>query len=454
MSCAERGEARGTLPADLSICDAHLFYKGHLLEGCIAISDGEIIYVGKGAGAPEAEKVIDGRGLLALPGPIDAHVHLRDEGLAYKEDFFTGTCSAVAGGITSVLDMPNTIPPVDSPSRLRERMEKARKDVVANVGFFSLLPSSLDKIKAIAEAGAVGFKVYLHEPKTALPISDESTLRKAVELANRAGLPIAFHAEDRAVIEEAGRELGSDISPIERFVRSHPPEAEIRAVERLARGLRGLRIHVCHMSVPEAVRLARSAGFSVEATPHHLFLSTSAYERFGPLALMDPPLRREELVLELRSLLYSGLIDIVASDHAPHALWEKLDPSSSPPGIPGLETLLPLLLNEVVERRLSLSQLVELLCKRPAEVFGLDTGSIELNRPADIVLVDLKAEVLIEPERFLSKAKYSPFKGLKLRGAPVYTIVNGHIAFERGEVMAERGCGRILKPKRRGGDEI
>jgi len=439
---------RAKPPADLSIRGARLFYKGHLLEGQISISDGKIIYVGREARAPKAEEVIEGRGLIALPGPIDVHVHLRDEGLYYKEDFYTGTCSAVAGGITSVLDMPNTIPPVDSPSRLEERMAKAEKSIVANVGFFSLFPSALGGISAIAEAGAVGFKVYLHEPKTALPIWDEHVLRRAVELANRAGLPVAFHAEDKATIEEASEELDEGLGPIERFLFSHPPEAEIRAVERLTRALRGLRVHICHVSVPRAVGLAKSAGFTVEATPHHLFLSSSAYESFGPLALMDPPLRPDELVSELRALLYSGLIDVVASDHAPHALEEKLAPTSVPPGIPGLETLLPLLLNEVAERRLALSQLVELVCSRPAEIFGLEASALELGRPADIVLIDLKAETKVEPERFLSKAKYSPFKGLRLRGAPIYTIVNGHIAFARGEVIAERGCGRILKPKR------
>ena len=447
MSDTGRKAVGATPPADLSIANVRLFSKGRLLEGCISISDGKIIYVGREAGAPKAERVIRGRGLLALPGPIDVHVHLRDEELSYKEDFYTGTCSAVAGGITSVLDMPNTSPPVNSPSRLRERMAKARDSIVANVGFYSLFPSSLDEIGAIAEAGAVGFKAYLHEPKTALPIWDGEVLRRAVGLANEAGLPVAFHAEDGSVIEEAERGLGRSVGAVERFVLSRPPEAELRAVERLARALRGLRVHICHVSVPEAVKLAKSAGFSVEATPHHLFLDASAYERFGPLALMDPPLRRGGLVSGLRDLLYSGLIDVVASDHAPHAFEEKLDPSSAPPGIPGLETLLPLLLNEVAERRLSLARLVELLCLRPAEIFGLDAGLLEPGRPADIVLVDLKTRIEVEPERFLSKAKYSPFKGLRLRGAPSYTIVNGVLAFERGEIVAERGCGRILKSK-------
>ena len=451
MSSAQREAVRATASADLNVRDVHLLHMGRLLEGCISISNGIIIYVGREAGAPRAERALRGRGLLALPGPIDAHVHLRDEALSYKEDFYTGTCSAVAGGITSVLDMPNTVPPVNSASRLEERAAKARREAVANVGFFSLFPARLDEIGDVAGAGAVGFKVYLHEPKTTLPIWEEAVLREAVLLANRAGLPVAFHAEDREVIEEVGEKLGGDVDFITRFVLSHPPEAEVRAVERLARELGGLRVHVCHVSVPRAVELAKSAGFSVEATPHHLFLSSSAYGRLGPLALMDPPLRSEELASGLRRLLYSGLIDIVASDHAPHALEEKLDTSSTPPGVPGLETLLPLMLNEVAERRLSLSQLVELLCTRPAQVFGLDGGVLEPGRPADIVLVDLKAEVRVEPGRFLSKAKYSPFEGLRLRGAPVCTIVNGHVAFEEGEVVAERGCGRILRPRSRPG---
>ena len=437
-------------PADLNVVDIHVFYRGRVLDGCISISDGRVIYVGKRANAPRAERVLDGSGLLALPGPIDVHVHLRDEELAYKEDFYTGTCSAVAGGITGVLDMPNTRPPVDSARRLIERMRRAQRMVVANVGFYSLLPSRLNELEALAEAGAVGIKIYLHEPKTTLDISDDALLAQAVQLANRCGLPVVFHAEDSRVIEEAKAKIGPEEDPVRRFLLTHPPEAELSAVKRLVRLLRDRRVHLCHISTPGSVELAKSAGFSVEATPHHLFLSAEVCERLGPLALMDPPLRPPELVARLRAMLYRGLIDVVASDHAPHALEEKMGPEP-PPGIPGLETLLPLLLNEVAERRLALPELVRLVCERPARLFHLDGGRLEPGAPADLVLVDLKAEVIVDPGVFKSKARFSPFEGMRLRGAPAYTIVNGQLALERGEVVAEPGCGRILKPIGRGG---
>lgn len=445
------------METDTCIKGAHILYHGEVLEGCIAISDGKIAFLGKEANAPRAERILDARGLLALPGPIDAHVHLRDEGLAYKEDFYSGTCSAVAGGITSVLDMPNNSPLVDSASRLAERARKARGTIVANVGFYSLLPADLNGLRAIAEAGAVAIKVFMHEPRTELPVWDEAMLLKAVSLANRLGLPVAFHAEDPGIIGEAKCKLRPGLDPVSKFVLSHPPEAEVEAVGKLARLLRGLRVHICHASVPRAVELAKGAGFTVEATPHHLFLSSDLYERLGPIALMDPPLRPRELVMALRALLYDGLIDIVASDHAPHALGEKLSTNHVPPGIPGLETMLPLLLNEVAEGRLSLQHLISLVCEGPARIFGLRAGRLEVGWPADLVLVDLRAKHVVKPDAFFSKAKFSPFEGLEFRGRPIGTIVNGQLAFWDGEVVARRGCGRILKPEgqsRGQGDEV
>lgn len=437
-------------PADLNICGARVFYRGRLREGCISISEGRIVFIGKEAHAPKAEEEVRAEGLLALPGPIDAHVHLRDEGLAYKEDFWTGTCAAVAGGITSVLDMPNTVPPVDSAERLAERARKAEERAVANVGFYCLFPAELSELPHVAEAGAVAIKAYLHKPLTRLDISDEVTLVKAVKFANRVGLPVAFHAEDPRVIAEAAETVGGEGEgdPVSVFLASHLPEAELKAVERLASLLAGRRVHICHVSVPGALKAAKRAGFTVEATPHHLFLTSDLYGRLGTLALVDPPLRPGDVVARLRQALYTGQIDLVASDHAPHALEEKSGPGPVPPGFPGLETLLPLLLNEVAERRLSLAELVRLVCEGPARVFGLDRGRLEVGWPADLVLVDLKAELVVRPGGFRSKAKYSPFKGMRLRGRPVITVVNGVVAFREGEVVAEPGCGTILRPKR------
>ncbi len=430
-------------PAELAIKGAHIFYRGELLKGCICISDGIITYIGKEARAPRAQEAVDARGLLALPGPIDVHVHLRDEGLSYKEDFYTGTSSAIAGGITCVLDMPNTLPPVDSAKRLRERARKAAKSIVANVGFYSLFPPDPSGLAELAEAGAVGIKVYFHEPKTALDVWDERALRSAVELANGHGLTVAIHAEDLVLMRELAREAHG--GPVEAFLAQHPPEVEVRALEKLSRALAGLKVHICHVSTPEGLRLAREAGFTVEVTPHHLFLTSDLYDRLGPLALVDPPLRPRELVEKLRRAFYSGLVDVVASDHAPHALKEKEGPNP-PPGFPGLETLLPVLLNEVCEKRLSLSELVRVVCEGPARIFGLRRGHLEVGWPADLVLVDLKAKVVVRPESFRSKAKYSPFVGMAFRGAPVHTIVNGVLAFSEGEVVAEPGCGSIIRP--------
>lgn len=426
-----------------------------VLEGGIAIEDGRIRTIAKEANLPRADSRIDVCGNIVMPGLIDAHVHLRDQELAYKEDFFTGTCAAAAGGFTTVLDMPSYAPPTDSALRLRERMEVARGKVVVNVGFYASFPSETEEIDAIVEAGAIGFKVNPFQPMSSLDIEDDMVLSRAFERAAGMDTLVAVHAEKRSLVRrlEEGLKDRGDVS-IQAYLRAHPPRAEVEDVERLIRLAREtkVRVHFSHISTPTSVSLitrARGEGVKVssEVTPHNLLLTEETLSRLGEEAVMDPPLRSDAEIIGLFEALVKGDVDIVASDHAPHSLEEKRRANvwEIRPGVPGLETTLPVLLTMVNDGRLTLNRLIELLAQRPAKIFRL--GGKGLLRPgydADLTVVNLTERHTIDPPEFYSKAKYSPFRGWRATGRAVKTVVRGRIVMEDGEVISRPGDGRIL----------
>jgi len=249
-------------------------------------------------------------------------------------------------------------------------------------------------------------------------------------------------------METAGR------SDTRAYVKAHPPEAELQSIQRIIRLVRksGVRVHFCHISSAlglKAVLVAKRADLPVtcEVTPHHLLLSSEEYKRSGSFALTDPPLRTREDVSALWDALEGGFIDTIASDHAPHTLEEKAVKSiwEAQPGIPGLETTLSLLLTQVNEGRLSLAELVRLTATEPAKIFHLsERGNLEEGNWADIVVVDMKQEYEIDSSLFFSKAKYSPFDGVQVKGKPVKTFVNGQLVMDEGEIVAEPGTGQTV----------
>ncbi len=441
----------------LNILDTKILVNARLVEGCIAIRGGKIIKVGKRASMPKASKCVDGRGLVAVAGLIDAHVHLRDMQLSDKEDFYTGTCAAAVGGFTTVLDMPNTLPPTDSALRLKEKQETARSKVVVNVGFHALPPRHVEDVREIADCGAFSFKLYMNQGSFE-EFQSEKMLASLLEMLGSAGNLITVHAEDIAQIERSRRLLAQrEEGTSQAFLKIHSPQAELSAVEKItkASAQAGARIHVCHVTLPQSVRMlerVRRAGLSVsiEATPHHLLLDESKVAKLSGFAIMVPPLRKKSYIAGLRKELGARMIDIVASDHAPHTIAEKKNPDFSkiPAGIPGLETTLPLLLTCVKRGYFSLSTVVQALTANPARIFGIpNKGVITEGADADITLIDLKARSRIKPERFLSKAKYSPFAGFECTGKAARTFVMGKLVMDHGEIVAEKGSGSIIGAK-------
>ncbi len=442
---------------DLALTNAKVLTPHGLVAGGVAIHDGKILSIDQEDRLPKAATTLNLQGHLVLPGLIDVHTHLRDLHLAYKEDFYSGTCAALAGGFTTVLDMPNTVPLTDSAARLHEKMAIARERIVANTGFYACLPAEASELHRLQGLGVMGCKVYLHHPYATLNVDDDAVLRRVLQDLEDLDLILAVHAEDRQIITslEARYQAEAPSSPRLRL-KTHPPRAEVQAVHRLLSLLRGRRprLHFCHISTGAASSLisrAKAGGAPVtyEATPHHLFLSETRVKDVGSVAFVEPPLRRATTQRRLWRDLLAGRIDVVASDHAPHALTEKRQANlwAAPSGFPGLETTLPLLLTRVARGELSLECLGVLLARNPARIFRLaGKGVIAPGFDADLTVVDMEQAFVIDSSRFHSKAKYSPFEGLKVVGRPVQVFLGGHLAMDAGEILAKPGSGTILRP--------
>jgi len=437
------------MKADLNVIGGRAYIDGSLVDCGISIEGGRIRAIGKEANLPPSDERVSAEGLLILPGLIDAHVHLRDMALSYKEDFHSGTASAICGGFTTVLDMPNTVPPTDSPSRLLEKMEAARGKILSNVGFHGMMTSDLDDLRGMAELGIFSLKIFMDRCDW-----PGEVLERVLSACRDLSLPATFHAERAPRDLGGGAKLGGDMGD---FLRAHDPRLEISAVEEVIDlvGRTGVRGHICHISLPESVDRLRSSpigrAITCEATPHHLLLSREAYAKLGGLAMTVPPLRSPEDARGLREELLRCRIDIVASDHAPHSNEEKLRGSiwEVPPGIPGLETTFPLLFTLVAKGDLPLRKVVDSLSSKPAKLFGINgRGEIREGFAADLILVDPRSEYILDSSKFKSKAKYSPFDGWRVKGRVVETIVNGEVVMDRGEIIGKPGIGALLRPSR------
>ncbi len=439
----------------INILGVRTYQNGRLIEGSISVADGKIVKLGKEAALPTGAETVEARGLVALPGLIDVHVHLRDLQQSYKEDYLSGTSAAAAGGFTTLIDMPNTSPVTDSAERLKEKMDLAKRKIVVNVGF-NVVPSSLDAVTESKDL-AMGYKINLVKQWSSLP-TDDVSLRSLIDRATAIGKIVIFHAEEGRVVSELESRL-KDNTSLRSYYRAHPPEAEDAAVARVlgCATKRSARIHFCHISSVSSLRLIQKAKregrhVTYEITPHHMFLSEESSSKLGGVSIMDPPLRKRETARKLFEAVRSRIADIVASDHAPHSIQEKTRANwwEIPPGIPGLETTAPLLLTEVAEGTISLKRVVEALAESPARIFGINRGELREGGVADIILVDMKRRFKIDSSRFFSKAKYSPFDGRRVTGKVIKTFVAGKVVYDEGRIVGEPGMGSIIYPKTAG----
>ncbi|WP_321422571.1 dihydroorotase family protein [uncultured Methanobacterium sp.] len=419
-------------------------------EVCLGIEDGKIVSIKKLP--PSASETIDVKGKLVLPGLIDAHVHFRDPGLTFKEDFFSGSAAAAAGGFTTVLDMPNTVPPTNTLQTFLEKHKIASKRSLVDFGLHAGV-ADLSNIKDLAKYKPASFKIFMDLVDDNFlmdafgKINEVKDVPPNVHDLNEVGVHplISLHAEDPDVVEQCTKKMKKEGSNPELYAQARPPQAEIESIRNaisLAEKF-NQRVHFCHVSTKKSLKLintAKKTGLKItsEITPHHLFLDSDYLKKYGNLAKTNPPLRDDKNRLKIEDL---SQIDIIGTDHAPHTLEEKKkDIWNAPPGIPGLETTLPLLLTQLNQGKISVGDIKRLLCENPAKIFKIpNKGFIDEGMDADLVVIDLKMEGVVDPDNFKSKSKYSPFKGFKTKGMPVMTIVRGNLVMDNGEIIDNHG---------------
>lgn len=382
---------------------------------------------------PAGCRVLDAEGLVVAPGLVDVHVHFRDPGFTYKEDIFTGAKAAAKGGFTTVALMANTKPPVDNEETLSYVLEKGQKTDIhvlscANVTV-GMKGEKLTDMEGLARKGAVGFT------DDGIPLMNEELAREAMERAARLDMPISLHEEDPGLIAQNGINRGQASRHF--GVDGSPREAEIGLIQRdLRLALEtGACINIQHISSAEGVELVRRAkrkshNIHAEATPHHFTLTEEALIRHGSLAKMNPPLRTEEDRQAIIRGLAEGVIDIIATDHAPHSAEEKAKPlTEAPSGIIGLETALALGVTELVQKGyLTMKQLLRAMSANPAAMYHLDAGYLAEGGPADLTLIDTAAVTVAG--NYESKSSNSPFTGRELTGKVRATICAGKIVYE------------------------
>lgn len=386
---------------------------------------------------PSSEKrVIDGRELTLFPGLIDPHVHFRTPGLEYKENWASGAQAAIAGGITMVFDMPNTIPSTITYERVLEKKrlidsQLQQADIPLRYGLY--LGADKNHFQEIerAKKEVVGIKVFMGSSTGELLMDDEESLHTAFSLAKKNDLVLAVHAEDEHLLAKR-KELfkGATDPAVHSQLRSR--EVAIEATRRalaLAKTYE-TRLYLLHIGTKEEVELiaqAKKEGVTVfaETSPHHLFLTEEDYKKLGTKVQMNPPLRTKADGESLWNAIHTGVIDTIGSDHAPHTLEEKKKPyGQAPSGIPGVETTLPLLLDAHHKKRISLVEIVRIMRGNILKIFRQEAHD-------DYVLVDLNKTKLVDEKKLKSRCGWSPYAGWELTGWPVYTIVNGRVYEQR-----------------------
>lgn len=403
------------------------------VEGDLAISGGRIEKIGAVSGSAKVEK--DCTGLFILPGLIDMHVHFRDPGFLQKEDFHTGSVAAAAGGVTTVIDMPNTNPPTLTVKALEEKRAIAAAKSVVNYGFY--MGVSKDNIEEIKKAENIaGVKLYMGSTTGNLLVSDHAVIEKLFAL----GKFVIVHAEDEETIREHAEKYKDSEDPSVHSLIRDPSAAQkaVKTILHIAKKC-DARVHITHLSTlgeVEELRKFKGPLVSADCTPHHLYLDQSDYARLGNFVKMNPPVRTKEDRAALWAALKEGLIQAIATDHAPHTKEEKSQPySASPSGVPTIETYLALLLDSVNHGEIKLEELVKFTSENPARLLNIkNKGRIEVGADADLVIVDMHKEAMVGEHAYFTKCGWSPFEGRKLKGWPVVTIVGGRVIFENGRI--------------------
>jgi dihydroorotase len=444
--------------ADLVIHNGTLVSPDAAIAASVAIKDGVVLAVGAADAMPAATQTLDARGLHVLPGAIDVHVHFRDPGYPHKEDFATGTAAAAFGGVTTVFDMPNTLPPTGTGEVLAHKHAIAAAGAHVDFGLYGLLgEDTIAHVPALIDGGVIGFKLYMGNTFGNIPSPSTGAMLEAFEVVAPTGKRISLHAETASIMarREARMTAAGRRDPLAHLA-ARPALVAIEAVSRAAllAEWTGARIHILHISSADELRPfaeAKRRGVDVtgETCPHYLMLSAADYARFGGIIRVNPPVREAHHQEPLWRALADGTIDMIATDHAPHTPEEKTrnDIWSVDCGFPGVETQMPLMLTERAKGRFSICDYVRWSAANPAKVWGLypRKGVIAPGADADIAIVDLARPWTIDDAKIQSRSKISPWHGRPVTGLPIHTLVRGRFVMrDRALVGDTRGWGRSV----------
>lgn len=442
------------MKVDLVVRNGRIVTPEATVHGGIAISDGKFVAIGADNTLPDGKRVIDVQGKHILPGLIDAHVHFRDPGVTHKEDFGTGSTAAVCGGITTVVDMPNQIPPTENAEQVLVKRRIAEAKSLCDFAVLGVIhQTNVADIQPMADAGAIGYKIFFGETIGNLPYPDDGMCTEVFSAITKSRLPLCVHAENRQIQHYWTNKLKAEgkNDPIY-WEQSRPYLCEsisIAHIVMLAETF-GTKLHMVHASSKQAtdiIRNAKARGLRVtaETGPHYLMRESKDLAEVGPLLKMNPPVRTKEHQDALWAGLLDGAIDMIATDHSPHTLEEKgCDINGKMTkaaiwdcisGFCGVETNVPLLLTQINRGRMSLNHYVKVASENPAKVWQMypKKGALRLGSDGDLTIVDMEKEMTIDPFKLHSKNKPTPWGGWKVKGAPVFTIVRGNVQMEAGQ---------------------
>jgi allantoinase len=446
---------------------ANIYIKGEVIA---AVSETEL--------GGEARKTTDAKGCHVFPGFIDTHIHSRDPGATYKEDFFHSTQAAAAGGITTVFEMPSTTPPVNNITNFNKQIKNLKSKAHVDFALWGICLGKLNNkdIQSLNEAGVIGFKffwgyainkktyqlIYNYTPdmENVLPPFNDGEVYEIFKEVSKTGKLIAVHAENNHLIQYLTREVkNSGQKDYEALIKSRPELAEETTIQTAISFAKdtGAHLHILHLSSESGVELVKKAqdeGYPVtaETCPHYLYLCNEDYNKLGSIIKIYPLVKYKKDQNRLWQAVKEGIITHICSDHAPHTEEEKNgDLWSIPAGIAGVETLAPLMIDAVSKEKITIEELSKLLSENPAKLFGIypQKGSLQIGTDADITIVDFNKKHAIKKEKLHSKSRVTAYDGFEICGKPVTTIVRGKTVMENGKIVSNP-CGQPLKTQSRG----
>ena len=424
---------------DLLIKNGQCYIAGELKNVDVSIKDGKIQDIGQIS--EKANDIFDADGLTVLPGCIDTQTHFREPGSTDTEDLNSGSRAAIAGGITAVFEMPNTNPPTSNIKEFKRKLDLAKNRMYCNYGFY--FGATADNVNQLAKLkdleGCCGIKLFAGSSTGNLLVADEKDIDKVFQHSSKV---VAVHSEDEEILNKNKKLIKNG------EVHSHPvwrsEEAAISSTRRIVRIAEryNKKAHILHISTKQEIDfLSQHKGnITFEITPQHLTIyAPDCYDKLGTYAQMNPPLRDKSHYDRLWFAVKNNLNDTIGSDHAPHLKVNKeKEYPNSPSGMPGVQTLLPVMLNHVNDGKLSLKQLINLVCENPIEIFGIkNKGFIKKGYDADFTIVDMNKDIKIKNINIESKCGWSPFDGFTFKGSPVATIINGKIKMLDGKILGK-----------------